>query len=82
MVKKIIQFDLHNASHSEASSQPLALVSTSALCFSLEEETSDRAIFQGISALWLNAERPYLHGATIIFQRCDILRAFIFSGES
>lgn len=82
-LKKIIQFSLCNTSHSDASSQPLSLASRSALCSLLKEATGDRPIFQGIRALWLDAEGltdvvPPSCFERIIFQICDILRVFFF----
>lgn len=83
MLRKIIQSNLHYTSHSDASSPPLSLVSKAALCSLLKEETGDGPIFQSIRTLWLNAEGltymvPPSYFERTVFQRCDILKVFLF----
>lgn len=87
MLRKIIQFNLLYTFHSDASSQPLSLVSRNALCSLLREETGDRRICQASEPLE-EYRGPYLHGATV-FWKDDILEIwhsqdllFFFPGEN
>ena len=66
----------------------MSLVSRTALCSSLKEETGDGLAFPGHRTLWINIEGPSLPYAVtpsyferMLFQRYDMLKG-VFSGES